>query len=575
MTTVNFNNFSFLGESILQSLKKIENSESKDRFPGFLVVIDRNKKVIGSVTDGDIRRGLISGLQTSDSIERVMNTSPLLVKDTMTQEKILGLVAHIKLSAFRDHHRLPLIVVNDTGNFVDLVYMNDFVRASLVIERVAVYGMGYVGLTLAVAFANAGVNVIGIDKSNNLLKTLQSGKPSFYEINFTDQFNQSIKSGKLTFCNINEKVESPFRIITVGTPIDNNNNPDTDAIISVTRSIARDLTQGDLVTYRSTLPIGTTSNLLIPLLEKESKLRVGRDFSVSFAPERTIEGNAMKELSLLPQVVGGYDDKSGKLTSNLYKKITQTIVEVDSIESAELVKLINNSYRDHVFAFSNELALLCNSINIDPYRIIQAANEGYPRNPIPFPSPGVGGACLSKDPYLYANSKIKNVYKMEIPQQCRVVHNKTIQLVSKQLERFAYDSSKILSDITIICVGMAFKGEPVTSDLRDSSGVKIAYSLSKKVKKQYLFDFAANLDSLNDIGIPVLEKLNSILEEVDAILFLNNHQDNSEINFLEIFSKDQKQRLIFDGWNQFSRTLIESTGTLKYANLGYYTNFSN
>ena len=133
----------------------------------------------------------------------------------------------------------------------------------------------------------------------------------------------------------------------------------------------------------------------------------GLDFFVSFAPERTEEGNAMKELTTLPQIIGGFDEISIKKTKFIFEKITNNIVILDNFEEAEMVKLLNNSFRDYVFAFSNQVTRIANNYNLDIINVINSANYKYPRNPIPLPSPGVGGPCLTKDPYIFENS-VKN-----------------------------------------------------------------------------------------------------------------------------------------------------------------------
>jgi nucleotide sugar dehydrogenase len=126
-----------------------------------------------------------------------------------------------------------------------------------------------------------------------------------------------------------------------------------------------------------------------------------------FAPERTIAGRAIKELHTLPQIVGSLDPQGSEVAAALYREITPTIVMVDSLEAAEIVKLINNSFRDTIFSFSNEIALLCERYQLDAFKVIDAANEGYPRDLIPQPSPGVGGVCLKKDPYLLMSSAME------------------------------------------------------------------------------------------------------------------------------------------------------------------------
>ena len=175
-------------------------------------------------------------------------------------------------------------------------------------------------------------------------------------------------------------------------------------------------------------------------VEEESGLKVGKDFHFSFAPERTIEGKAIIELEENSQIIGGFDQESVDITSSLFRKITHTIVAVSNIEAAEMVKILDNTYRDIRFAYSNEIAIICEKLGLNAIELINAANVHYPRNNIPVPSPGVGGACLSKDPHILTYFSRISGYNPKLIEEGRNVNEKIPSLIVDRIsERFQPD----------------------------------------------------------------------------------------------------------------------------------------
>ena len=253
------------------------------------------------------------------------------------------------------------------------------ILSNLAFERasVHVYGLGFVGLTLANILASRGNKVTGIDTNKSIVCQLSDGIPTIYEPNLPDMLNVNLKSGNISFTDSIPTTSSPFIIIAVGTPVSSSGDVDLTYIHSVIKSVSTNLKRNDLIMLRSTVPVGTTRSL-ISILESNSGLVAGVDFHLAFTPERTVEGNALSEVTSLPQIVGGYTKKCTDLAVRFWQKIANNVVVVDSLEASELVKLINNSFRDLSFAFSNGVSLLCDQYNIDATRLILSANEGYP-----------------------------------------------------------------------------------------------------------------------------------------------------------------------------------------------------
>ena len=194
--------------------------------------------------------------------------------------------------------------------------------------------------------------------------------------------------------------------------------------------------KGDHVMIRSTVPVGTTRNFIIPKLNNLSKLKAGKDFYVSFVPERVVEGNALRELRSLPQIVGGLTSACLNRASKFWSTITPTIIRTSSLEASELVKLANNSFRDLSFAFANELAFVAGKFNLNAFDLIKAANNGYPRNKIPSPSPGVGGYCLTKDPILFSSSISRKKNDVMLSKVGRVVNERATKSVIFTIQKY-------------------------------------------------------------------------------------------------------------------------------------------
>jgi len=259
-------------------------------------------------------------------------------------------------------------------------------------------------LTLAIALAEANYHVTGFDSNKNKIKDLLNLNSYIHEVGLTELLRETLNVSFFPSTTIKEN-EDVF-IISVGTPVDYSSSkpePQLNELKKATELIGRKLKFGNLVILRSTVPVGTCRGFVIPILERLSGLKCGRDFHLACAPERTAAGNAINELRELPQIIGGFNKDSVEATVALFREITPTIIRVGSLEAAEMVKLVNNSFRDYVFAYSNYVTRIASGYNVNIYEIIKAANQGYPRDKIPLPSPGVGGPCLTKDPFIFSS----------------------------------------------------------------------------------------------------------------------------------------------------------------------------
>ncbi len=546
---------------------RLMGSQPGNRFiAGIAVVVDDAGKVIGVVTDGDIRRGLARDVSVDAPIEVIAKFDPVTVDYRLSPKMMRQAVIEKARQRGTDYRKYDkLVLIDEAGKLKDVVRLADILISLIEEKAVAVYGLGFVGLTLACTLANAGMSVIGVDTNEEVLAKLRKNQPTFYEKGLESLLLSLADTNPLRLTSRADEHAADIHLISVGTPVNADKQPDMGMIRTIAATISKVLKRGDLVVLRSTVPVGTTRKEVLPVLEL-SGLTAGRDFFLAFAPERTAEGSALEELRTLPQIVGGIDAASVEMTARLFGEITNTIVEVGSLEAAEMVKLMNNTFRDLVFSFANEVAFLCDEFNVDAFRLIQAANEGYPRNPIPMPSPGVAGLCLSKDPYLYSHPQIATSLKPSLGKASRAINGRGVEYVLSKLKKFAGRHGLDVDAMKILLVGLAFKGMPETSDYRDSVALELIKSLNKA--NLAIKDFVVSEADIRALGHTPAEDLAVAVRGADAILVMNNHYLNNKFNVVQALQGRRKPVLLFDGWHMFNRRELEGIG-VTYATMGY------
>lgn len=540
------------------------------QFPGIALVLDSETCLKGVIQNGDIIRLLAASESLDCSIGEVMNDKPVTVPVSASEEQLLNLVREKSLerTAGRKEFTRYVPVLGDGGTVVDLIDIFSLLaRSASLGSRVEIYGLGFVGLTLAVALANRGHRVTGIDLNESLVARLRQGLAHVFEPQLSDMMRQTLDRGYLLFNSEPPEQHNRVKIITVGTPINSQYEFSMDALISVSRTVGRRLRKGDIVMLRSTVPVGTTRGHLLSIYENESGLKAGEDFALAFTPERTVEGNAMKELTSLPQIVGGFSSACAEKATSFWQTLADSTVLADGLEAAELVKLINNGFRDLSFSFANGLASLASQYNLDAARIVTAANEGYPRNRVPLPSPGVGGYCLTKDPYLYSAAKSSEAYS-RLSVLGREINTDAGFYPVRVLERYQKRHGYASEDLSILVAGMAFKGIPETNDLRNSSGVSIALELKKHGFEVAVFDAVCQPAEFEALGLHFVDMIVGA-RDANVIMIMNNHPGNVPDGLLQ--KLEGRAVLLFDGWSLLDKSSAEQFPELTYANMGYMT----
>jgi len=421
------------------------------------------------------------------------------------------------------------------------------------VSSVGVVGLGYVGLTLAVALSDIGHDVFGVDSSDSLRRQIESGTSPFYDEGLSEALLKSIKAKRLTAHESLEQINVAldFVIIAIGSPIDKNLKTNIDSFVGVARQIGSVIQPDGVVILRSTVPVGT-SRLLQEYFNSN-----GIQAQVAYCPERTIEGKAYKELFNLPQVVSANNEASLQRVDDLFSSLTKEVVRVKNCESAELVKLISNMWRDYTFAFSNQLFELSSDMDVNLLEVINAANYKYPRNAIPKPG-AVGGPCLTKDTHIFSQA-IGN--QQHIFNSARIINQDfPIKVVNRLIPH--------LSEIKSLAIlGWAFKGEPPTTDVRDTPTVSYFKALTTSMPNLRILGWDPEKIDISQLP-PAVEWIDDLplgLKDVDVVLLANNHPFFASDDFVHILNSLPTPLVIHDFWGARPKLLNK---TILYHNIG-------
>ena len=335
--------------------------------------------------------------------------------------------------------------------------------------EIEIYGMGYVGLTLAIFMANKGIKVYGYEKDKIKVSELKKGITEIKEDHILKLLSSLQKTGMLEIRNVEDEIsDSLISIITLGTPINKmtkkiNEKP----IFDLCRDISKK--KSKTIVLRSTVYVGFT-NLL---REKFPNLKF------VFAPERTIEGEAIKELQNLPQIIASEDEDSRKMVNELFKKCNVETIETNDLKQGELAKLACNTYRDYQFAYFNALACICDELDISVKETIEIASKGYTRFPKGIPGP-VSGPCLTKDTYILSSNLDDKNEGIKLIKNSRSMNENVIGDVIKKIKKMNAKS--------ILIIGTSFKSKPETSDSRESHTIEIINKLKKEGIEVEIYD---------------------------------------------------------------------------------------
>lgn len=408
--------------------------------------------------------------------------------------------------------------------------------------NLTVLGMGYIGLPTACVIASSGIKVTGVDINEEIIDSLSDGKLHFEEPKLQELFLEISKKNLIDFAT--KPQESDFFMIAVPTPIKNGNLPDCSYIESATKSIAPLLKKGNVVILESTSPVGTTemvsktlSNIRNDLSFPEFGEDKTYDIAISYCPERVLPGAIVKELFENNRTVGGMTHKCSEMAANLYKSFVKGEIVLTDCRTAELNKLVENSYRDVNIAFANELSIICDELGIDVWDLIEISNK-HPRVDILQPGPGVGGHCIAVDPWFIVSSSPE---RSNLIRTAREVNDSKPTFVLEKVHEAILSLEKDISEITIGCLGLSFKAN--VDDLRESPALEIAIEIERILPKTLYIVEPNIIDIPTQFNSEITELTNEdhMIEESDIILLLVDHKE-----FFTIKSEDLKNKLVID-----------------------------
>ncbi|MFC1478332.1 nucleotide sugar dehydrogenase [Candidatus Margulisiibacteriota bacterium] len=409
--------------------------------------------------------------------------------------------------------------------------------------RVGIIGLGYVGLPLAVEFCKAGYEVIGIDISEQKIKQLKAGESYVLDVSGPEVASFA-KSGKLVLSTDYAMVKKADTIsIAVPTPLKKTKDPDISFIVSAIDSCKPYLHKNMLVVLESTTYPGTTKELIVHEVEKMG-MTVGSDFFVAFSPERVDPRNPHYSTKNTPKVIGGFSANCTDLAKMLYENVIDKVIPVSSTDEAEMVKLLENTFRAVNIGLVNELTLMCDRMGIDIWNVIDAAST-KPFGFMPFyPGPGLGGHCIPLDPiYLSWKAKTYNFYNRFIELASDINGNMprfTINKLSRVLNKY----KKPINGSKILMLGMTYKSN--INDLRESPALELYEMLKEEgAEVTYHDPYAPEFIDDNEGVVSSIALSEAALRDADCVLLATAHQDFDLPFILE------HSRLIFDARNAF------------------------
>ncbi len=405
--------------------------------------------------------------------------------------------------------------------------------------HVGVLGLGYVGLPLAVEFARAGFQVTGIDVLQSKVDQFNAGRSYVKDVK-DDVFGPLVRSGRLRATSDFSVIEQLDTIdICVPTPLRKTKDPDMSFVVSATDAIAQYLHPGLLVMLESTTYPGTTDELLLPKL-KSTGLEVGKDFFLCFSPERVDPGNPKFQTSNIPKVVGGITPTCTEMGALFYQQALETVVPVSSTRVAEMVKLLENTFRMINIGLVNELALMCDRMEIDVWEVIDAAAT-KPFGFMPFyPGPGLGGHCIPIDPfYLSWKSKEAGIEARFI-ELAGYINGRMPEFVVEKIQNALNDASKPVRGSHVHVLGTAYKRD--IDDVRESPALDIILLLQKRGANVTFSDPFVTKIQINGAHLESQPLLPSV-ESADCVVIVTDH---SGVDYASVV---KQSKLILDTRN--------------------------
>ena len=422
-------------------------------------------------------------------------------------------------------------------------------------EKIAIIGLGYVGMPIAVAFAKK-VNVIGFDLNEKKIELYKSGIDPTNEVG-----NEELKRTTVEFTVDETKLrEAKFHIVAVPTPINSDKTPDLSPVEGASWIVGQNLTKGSIVVYESTVYPGVTEDICVPILEKESGLKCGVDFKIGYSPERINPGDKVNTLEKIVKIVSGMDAGSLDEITKVYELVIEAGVHrASSIKVAEAAKVVENSQRDINIAFMNELAMVFDRMGIDTKEVTDAMNTKW--NALKFYPGLVGGHCIGVDPYYFIYEAEKLGYHSQIILSGRKINDGMGKFIADAIIKKLILANKVVKQSKIVILGMTFKEN--TPDTRNSKVIDIINSLKEYGIDSIVVDPEADADEAKrEYGIDIVDIKE--VENADCIVLAVAHDIFKQMSWDELDSLygdfEKKDKVLMDIKSILDRNKIEEKG---------------
>lgn len=425
-------------------------------------------------------------------------------------------------------------------------------------EKIALVGLGYVGMPIAVAFAKK-VKVIGFDLNSAKIELYKQGVDPTKEVG-----DEGIKATTVEFTANEKKLqEAKFIIVAVPTPVNTDHTPDLTPVIGASEIIGRNLTKGAIVVYESTVYPGCTEDICIPILERKSGLKCGVDFKIGYSPERINPGDKIHRLENIKKIVSGCDAESLEEIKNVYDLVIEVGTHpVSNIKTAEAVKVVENSQRDINIAFMNELAMVFDRMGIDTNEVVDGMNTKW--NALGFRPGLVGGHCIGVDPYYFTYEAEKLGYHSQIILNGRIVNDSMGAYVADAAIKKMIEAGQAPKNSKIVILGLTFKEN--CSDTRNSKVEDIIRRLNEFGIDPVVVDPWANeKEAINEYGV-TLTKLEDV-HDADCVIIAVAHNEFKQIKLdaIKALYKDStdQEKVIIDVKGIYSVTDLNNSA-MKY-----------
>lgn len=423
-------------------------------------------------------------------------------------------------------------------------------------EQLALVGLGYVGMPIAVAFAKKGLRVIGFDLNKSKIELYKSGVDPTKEVG-----DEVIKETTVQFtADEKELQKAKFIIVAVPTPVNIDHTPDLTPVIGASEIVGRNITKGTIIVYESTVYPGCTEDVCIPILEKESGLKCGIDFKIGYSPERINPGDKVHRLENIHKIVSGCDAESLEEIKNVYDIVIEVGTHpVSNMKTAEAVKVVENSQRDINIAFMNELAMVFDKMGIDTNEVVDGMNTKW--NALGFRPGLVGGHCIGVDPYYFTYEAEKLGYHSQIILNGRIVNDNMGKYVADATIKEMVKAGLAPKDARVVILGLTFKEN--CPDTRNSKVFDIIKELRQwDILPQVVDPWANERDAMLEYGVK-LTKLDDI-HDVDCVIVAVAHNEFRNLSLDEIRelyrTSEDNQKVLIDVKSLYSISELNASG---------------